>query len=430
MQGLMNFLESKLLPIGVTLGENRYLKAINRSFMIILPLTIFGSIFTLIASFPVEAWTTWLASSGFASWLSLPSKLTVDLISLYTVVAVGYTFTKEAGYNGFVGGLTALLAFLIVTPLAQITTIEETIVTAIGMEWLGARGLFVAMLVGCIASLLFIQFVKRGFVIKMPDGVPPMVSQSFSSLIPIFLVGTVFLVIAYGFSLTSYGSLHSLIYTFIARPLQQVGGSLGGALIFAVALHVLWFFGIHGGNVVNSISNTFLIPLALENLAVYQVGGTPENIYTAAFKNTYNFGGAGMTISLCILMIFVARSQRYKALGKLALPANIFYINEPVIFGTPMVLNTTMIIPFILAPVVTILLAYGLTVIGVLPVLIGYQIPWSMPPIVSGFIQGGWRVAIFQVFCIFLTLAIYYPFFKVIDKVACEEEALLQTKEE
>ena len=423
MQKFMDILESKLMPIGVKLGENRYLKAINKSFMIILPLTIFGSMFTLISSFPVDAWTKWLASSGLATWLALPSKLTIDLISLYTVVSLGYAFTKEEGYDGFAGGLTALASFLIVTPLLQLTTDKNVAVTALGFDWLGAKGLFVAMIVGCVSSLLFIFFNKKGWTIKMPEGVPPMIEKSFSSLIPMFLVGTIFLVIGYLFSLTSYGSLHSLIYTFIAAPLQKVGGSFGGMIIFTLALHVLWFFGIHGGNIVNSISNPLLLPLALENLAVYQAGGVPEHIYTTAFKNTYQFGGAGMTISLCVLMIFVAKSERFKALGKLALPANIFYINEPVTFGTPLVLNTTLIIPFVLAPLITQILAYGLTVIGVLPVLIGYQIPWSMPPIISGVIQGGWRVALYQVFSLVLTFAIYYPFFRVADKQACLEEA-------
>lgn len=429
MQKFMEVLESKLMPIGVKLGDNRYLKAINKSFMLILPLTIFGSIFTLISSFPITAWTQWLTDTGLATWLALPSKLTIDMISIYTVVSLGYVFTKEEGYNGFAGGLTALVSFVIVTPLLQITTHQDKVITAIGFDWLGARGLFVAMFIGCVSSLLFIFFNKKGWTIKMPEGVPPMVTQSFSSLIPMFLVGTIFLIVAYIFSLTSYGSLHSLIYTFIAAPLQKVGGSFGGMIVFTLALHVLWFFGLHGGNIVNSISNPFLMPLALENLAAYQAGGTPEYIYTAAFKNTYQFGGAGMTISLCILMIFIAKSERFKTLGKLALPANIFYINEPVTFGTPLVLNTTLVIPFVLAPLIIQVLAYGLTVIGVLPVLIGYQIPWSMPPIISGFIQGGWRVALYQVFSLVLTFAIYYPFFKVCDKQACLEEEEIKAVE-
>lgn len=422
MQKFMDFLERSLMPIGVKLGSNKYLKTINSSFMIVLPLTIFGSMFTLIGSFPITAWTNWLAEVGLSSWLALPSKLTVDLISLYTVTAIGYVFTKQEGYNGFSGGLTALASFLLVTPLAQFI-VNEKAVMAISFDWLGARGLFVAMIVGILSSLMYIFFTKKGLVIKMPEGVPPMVEQSFGSLVPMFIVGTIFLLVGYVFSLTSFGSLHSLIYTFIATPLQKVGGSFGGMIIFIIALHVLWFFGIHGGNIVNSISNPLLLPLALENLATYQAGGTPTYIYTTAFKNTYQFGGAGMTIALCILMIFAAKSDRYKALGKLALPANIFYINEPVIFGTPIVLNTALIIPFVLAPLVTQVLAYGLTAIGVLPVLIGYQIPWTMPPVVSGFIQGGWRVALYQVFSIILTIAIYYPFFKIIDHQAKDEES-------
>lgn len=422
MQKFMDSIEKIMLPIGMKLGENKYLKAINKGFMRILPLTIFGSIFTLVASFPITAWTNWLSEVGLNRWLSLPSKLSIDLISLFSVMAIAYSFTEQEGYDGFAGGLAGLVGFLLVTPLANITTIEEKVITAISMDYLGAKGLFVAMIVGIVAAVLFIQFTKKGFVIKMPEGVPPNVANSFSSLIPIFLIGGIFLLVAYLFSLTSYGNIHSLIYTTIAKPLQSVGGSLTGALVFAIVLHLLWFFGIHGGNIVNSISNPFLLPLALENLATYQAGGTPEHIYTTAFKNTYNFGGAGMTISLCFLMIFVAKSQRYKALGKLALPANVFYINEPIIFGTPMVLNTTMLIAFLLSPIIIILLAYGLTVVGVLPVLIGYQIPWTMPPVVSGFIQGGWRVALFQVVSLALTAGIYYPFFKMIDKQAYMEE--------
>jgi len=422
MQKFMDSIEKIMLPIGMRLGENKYLKAINKGFMRILPLTIFGSIFTLVASFPITAWTNWLSEVGLNSWLSLPSKLSIDLISLFSVMAIAYSFTEQEGYDGFAGGLVGLVGFLLVTPLANITTIEEKVITAISMDYLGAKGLFVAMIVGIVAAVLFIQFTKKGVVIKMPEGVPPNVANSFSSLIPMFLIGGIFLLVAYLFSLTSYGNIHSLIYTTIAKPLQSVGGSLTGALVFAIVLHLLWFFGIHGGNIVNSISNPFLLPLALENLATYQAGGTPEHIYTTAFKNTYNFGGVGMTISLCLLMIFVAKSQRYKALGKLALPANVFYINEPIIFGTPMVLNTTMLIAFLLSPIIIILLAYGLTVVGVLPVLIGYQIPWTMPPVVSGFIQGGWRVALFQVVSLALTAGIYYPFFKMIDKQAYMEE--------
>lgn len=422
MGKFMEVLESRLLPIGTKLAENRYLKAINKGFMIILPLTIFGSIFTLISSFPITSWTTWLTDTGLMTWLSLPSKLTVDLIALYTVAAIAYAFTRQEGYDGFAAAIASLVSFFIVTPLAHIATKDDKVITAISMEWLGAKGLFVAMLVAIVASLLFVYFTKKGWVIKMPEGVPPMVSQSFSSLIPIFLIGTIFLIIAYIFSLTSFGSVHSLIYTFIAMPLQSVGGSFGGMVVFTIALHILWFFGIHGGNVVNSITNPILIPLALDNLANYQAGVAPTNIYTSAFKSTYQFGGSGMTIALVLLMIFFAKSDRFKALGKLALPANIFYINEPVVFGAPIVLNTTLIIPFVLAPLVTQVLAYVLTAVGILPVLIGYQIPWTMPPIVSGFIQGGWQVALYQAFSIVLTFAIYYPFFKIIDKQACLEE--------
>ena len=228
MNGFMTKIEDFLLPIGMKLSENKFLRAINTGFMIILPLTIFGSIFTLISSFPITAWTNFLSETGLASWLSLPSKLTVDLIALYTVVAIGYAYTKQAGHDGIAGGTAALVNFMIVTPLAQIISKDDTIVTAISLDWLGAKGLFVAMIVGLLTGVLFVYMTNKGWIIKMPEGVPAMVTKSFSALIPMFLIGTLFFVIAYVFGLTSFGSIHSLIYTFIAMPLQKVGGSFGG----------------------------------------------------------------------------------------------------------------------------------------------------------------------------------------------------------
>lgn len=422
MQKIMDFLESKLMPIGIKLGENKYLKAINQGFMFIMPLTIFGSLFSLAANFPVTAWTNWLAETGLSTWFGLPSKLTIDLISLYTVVSLGYVFTKNEGHNAFAGALTSLMSFIMLTPLLNVTNADGATVTGLAFDWFGAKGLFVAMFVGCLVPTLYIFIINKGWTIKLPAGVPPMVSNSFSSLIPMCIVGVLSIVFAYLFHLTSFGSIHQLIYTYVSMPLQAVGGSFWGMIVFTLALHIFWFFGLHGGNITNSIANPILLPLALENLAAYEAGGVPTHIYSTAFKNTYQFGGAGMTISLCILMIFVAKSQQYKSLGKLALPANIFYINEPVTFGTPLVLNTTLVIPFILAPLVVQVLAYFLTSVGILPVLIGYQIPWTMPPIVSGFIQGGLPVALYQVFSIFLVCAIYYPFFKILDKQAYTKE--------
>ena len=410
----------KVLGFAGKVQGNKYLTAISQGLMQTLPILMIGSIALLLAVLPIDAWQGLITDLGIKAKLLAGSTLTTSLIALYSCFCIGYQLAIQYKQDGIAAGLISVFSFLVLTPLNE---------GALDTSWLSAQGLFAAMIASLVCTRIYVLCIEKNLTIKMPEGVPGFVQRSFQTLFPAIISGAVAMVASFLFGLTSYGSFAQMIYSVVAIPLQGLSGNVWSLVFIVFIQMILWFFGIHGGNIVNSISNTFLLPLALENLAVYQAGGTPEFIYTTAFKNTYQFGGAGMTISLCVLMIFVAKSQRYKALGKLALPANIFYINEPIIFGTPMVLNPTMIIPFILAPLVTQILAYGLTVVGVLPVLIGYQIPWSMPPVISGFIQGGWQVALYQVFSLFLTFIIYYPFFKVIDKQACLEENAIKTEE-
>jgi PTS system cellobiose-specific IIC component len=194
-----------------------------------------------------------------------------------------------------------------------------------------------------------------------------------------------------------------------------------GVYLFA---HILWFFGIHGTNITDSVFRPILYALSAENLRALEVGQPLPHIINTQFQDLFaTFGGAGSTLSLLIAMFFFCRSKRIKELGKISIVPGIFNINEPIIFGLPIVLNPIIAIPFILTPMVNILISWITMNIGLVPICNGVIMPWTTPPIISGFLSSGWQGALLQVFLIALGVVIYYPFIKTIDKQYLKDEA-------
>ena len=189
MNKIMDFLEEKLVPVAAALGSNRYLKAISGGFIAIMSVTIVGSLFTLLCNLPITAYTNWLKTSGLGTILALPSQATIDLIALYAVFFIAYNLAREFEIEGTAGaGLAALVSFMLITGRTEDGTYATT--------YLGAKGLFCAMFVALVAARIYVFVVKRGWVIRLPESVPPNVANSFSALIPTGIVISVFLAIA------------------------------------------------------------------------------------------------------------------------------------------------------------------------------------------------------------------------------------------
>lgn len=421
MDKLMGVLEEKLVPIAATLGQNKYLRAISGGFIAIMSATIVGSLFTLLSNLPIKAYTDWLASSGFGSILALPSQATIDLIALYAVFFIAYTLAKEFDVDGAGAGLSALVSFFLVTGRTE---------GAYATAFLGAKGLFCAMFVALAASRIYIFVVKRGWVIKLPDSVPPNVANSFSALIPTGIVVSVFLAIAGLMTLTSYHDLHTAVFTIIQSNLMRfMGDNLFSFIFFQFMTNILWFFGLHGGNIVGSITNPIYTPLALENFAAYQAGQTPTHIISGSLGRCFISGGVGSMFSLAIIMCLWSKSSQFKTLGKLALPTTFFFINEPLIFGIPVVLNPLFFIPLLLITPILGTLTYFVMKIGLVPIPSGAQIPWTTPPILYGILQGSWKISVWEAFSILAAGLMWFPFFKVADNKAYKEEQGLAAAE-
>lgn len=427
MNSIMTFLDSRLTPLAAKFGENRYLRSISSGFIAVMSATIVGSIFTLISNLPIKAWTDWLASSGFGKILALPSQATIDLIAVYAVFFIAYNLAKEFEVDGAGAGLSALVSFFLLTgrtPFYTKAATDAATEMAYSASFLGARGLFTAILVALIGGRIFIWVVQRGWVIKLPDSVPPNVGNSFSALIPAGFVITIFLVVAGLMTLTSYGNLNVMIFTVIQSNLMRfMGNNLFSWIFFELVLNILWLFGLHGGNIVNSITNPVYTPLALENLAAYEAGAELPYIFTGqSFRKTFTSGGVGSMFGFAIVMVLFAKSKQYKVMGKLSLPTTAFFINEPLLFGLPVVLNPIYVIPLVFTTPVLGTITYFAMKLNLIPISAGLQLPFTTPPILHGFLQGGIRLAIWELIMIFASAAIWYPFFKLGDKKACLEE--------
>lgn len=411
----------KVQEIALAVQGNKYLKSISNGLMALLPILMIGSLALLVAVLPVPGWKDILNNLGIRPYLMAASTLTTSCMTLYAVFMIACRLADEFHEGGLPAGLISLFAFLIVTPMANVEGVNY-----LNIDWLGAKGLFTGMIVSLAATRLYVLFKQKGFTIKMPESVPPVVATTFSSLFPAIMAGCIFVVVAIAFSFTSWGSFAEMIYAILAAPLQNLSNNVFSLLILVLFQMILWFFGIHGSLVISAFVNALYLPLdtiQMEAVAAGIPNSQLPNILGKTFYSLFaGIGGAGGTLSLCILLVFFCRAEKHKAIGKLSLVPGCFTINEPVVFGMPMVLNPLMAVPFITVPLVQVAVAYGAMAIGLVPRLSGVQVPFGMPVVASGFIAGGWRVALLQIALVAIGCVIYLPFLKKADGMAVKEE--------
>lgn len=422
MNKFMEVLENILLPIADKLNNNKYLTALRDGFMVSLPLIIFGSIFVVLANLPFldkligeEAFATYQTALGPAS------AATLSIMGLFVIIGIGYKLTEQYGLEAIYGGATALASFLILTP-----QVLEGVAGVIPTVSLGAQGMFLGIITAFVSAELYRFFTQKNWTIKMPPGVPDAVSKSFSALIPITLTLSLFLIIRIIFSYTPFETIQNFIYTIIQQPLTTLGSGLPATIVAVLLIQVFWFFGLHGQIIVNSVFDPIWYTLNDENLQAFQAGLELPNVVTKQFIDTFlvGMGGTGMTLAVIILIFMIGRSRQLKELGKLGAPAGIFNVNEPIIFGLPIVMNPLVLIPWIIAPVVITIITYIAMSTGIVPKPAGIIVPWTTPPLISGFLATGnaWQGAVLQAFNLMVVMVIWWPFLKILDKNYYEKE--------
>lgn len=429
MEKITKWLEKYLMPIAAKLSANRYLSAISNGFTALLPVIMVGAIFTLLANLQIDVYQNAIAAVGLDTIFAYPATVTTNLLAVYASFTIANALAKNLGMadHAISCGTISLLAFLILIPQGVSGTTDAgevvEVSSAISTSYLGSAGLFSAIICGLLVPTIYKFFIDRNITIKMPDQVPPTISKAFAGMIPAFAITIIFCLVRYGFSFTSYGDFNTFLYTVIQTPLLGLAANPLSFVIVLLMCQIMWFFGIHGGMVVSSVRNMIFLPLSLENLEALSAGEEMVNLVTdSMWFTTAQIGGAGGTLSLCIYLAFFAKSSRYKSLGRMALPSSLCGINEPLTFGIPIVMNPMLLIPYVVTPIVTFLIAYACEYFGIIPLYNGTVIPTGTPVILSAFLANGWQAAVLQVILIAVGFLIYYPFIKVLDDRAYAEE--------
>lgn len=425
MDKFIKWMEKYLIPVANKVSNNLYIKSIAEGSMALLSLIMFGAFATVLKNIPWEPYTKFLTTTHIGDLLGAIPQFTTELIGMYMAFSIAYRASHNFNLEeqAFNAGLLSLLSYLILIPTNS-ELVER--VTFIDASYLGSKGVFTAIIVALVSFKLMQFLVNKNFTIKMPDGVPPMVLKSFTALIPFVIVGGLFAIIKVLFALTPFNTATDFIYTVLQTPLQSLTGTLPAFLLIVLIANLLWFFGIHGSMTVLPIFMPIFLGYLGENTAAIQAGEKAPHLISFALYDLANLGGSGATLGLVTLMFFFAKSNRYKSFGKMVFPAGIFGVNEPVVFGMPLMLNVILFIPFILTPLVIVGIGYLLMVTGLITPPMGILGAGSLPPLLGGLAQGSLSFGIYQVVAIFISMAIYYPFFKMLDKQALESEQTAQ----
>ncbi|EUJ38620.1 PTS sugar transporter subunit IIC [Brochothrix campestris] len=423
-------MERMLVPVANKLNSQRHIAAIRDAFILVFPLIMAGSIVTLL-NFAV------LSPDGFIAKILFLGKLFPNLASaqaLFTPVMQGSTnimailivflvarnLAISFKEDDLLAGLTAVGAFFIVyTPYEVVDNASYMTV-----KFLGAQGLFVAIIVGIIVGEVFSRLSRSPrLLIKMPDQVPPAVSRSFKVLIPIVIITILFSVLNYVVTLVSPKGINDLVYTVIQSPLKDMGTNIYSVVLLGFISNVLWVLGIHGPNTIAAIRDTIFTEPNLENLSYVAAHGSawgaPYPATWGGLNDAFsNYGGSGMTLGLLIAIFIASRRTDYRDIAKLSLGPGLFNINEPVIFGLPIVLNPILIIPFIITPAINTVVGYLFVVTKVIPP-VAYQVPWTTPGPLIPFLGTGGNFGALAVglLCLAISVVIYLPFVMVSNKV-------------
>ncbi len=424
---MKDFLNNKVVPKMMVFINTKAIRGLKDGMLYSMPMMIIGSIFLLLANFPYTPFSGWLVAVGITPVLNQAFESTFNIMALIASIGIAYTYVKNEGYNGLPAGAISLCTYLLLQP-SLITNQEGASVSVILKTWTSGRGMIGAIVVGLITGWIYTVFLRKNITIKMPEGVPEGVATSFTALIPgaviIIAASIVFAIIKNMFDTTPI----EWIYKSFQIPLQGLTDSFGGVIAIGFLIPFFWFFGIHGSSLMTGIMGPILTANTAANQAIIDSGreltlANGGHIVTQQFVDQFmKITGAGITIGVVIYLIFFAKSSQCKQVGKLGIGPACFNINEPVLFGIPVVLNPIMAIPFMLMPVLSGIIQYIAIYTGICPMYKGILVPWTCPPIISGFLIGGWRTALLQVGILALSFFVYLPFIRVIDKMYEKQE--------
>lgn len=431
-----------VLPLANKIGNQRHLVAIRDAFVDITPIIMVNSLFLLLNSLVLNQPAV-LKAFPYAAKLTemgtMVNNGTMGFMTIFVTFIIGYRLLNSYIADGRIGtndispihaGILSVATALIMFPLnnpAMITGTVKTVTVAgvYAQSLTSSGGMFVGLIAAVLSTELLLFFYKaKKLRIKMPDGVPPAVAQSFNSLIPESLVVIVFAVITFAYVQIFHQGITDLVQAVISQPLQAAMESWIGCFVIQFVTQFLWFFGLHGQNIVASVTSPPMIAAIQQNMAAFAAHKAVPNIVTNPWIGMYTlFGGTGAILPFLIAIFIASKRREYRDVAKLGLLPSIFNVSEPIMFGIPIVMNPYFVIPFIFVPLINLAIAYPLTLLGV--VAKSVVIPaWTIPPILTTWVTtaGDIPATILSLLLFILDIFLYLPFVLASNKGAKLEE--------
>ncbi|GHU64213.1 permease IIC component [Clostridia bacterium] len=415
------FLE-KVEEIGGKIGNMTYINVIRESFVQIMPIIILGSFATLINNVFCSP-KNGLAQFAMFSWMEQFSPIfvainyaTMNMLAIYLVFLVAYVVGKLRKFDPIFCGIVGLISYIALVPNVARKLLEDGneifIENSLQVKYTNTQGMFLALLVGIFSAELLVKIVStKKMQIKMPESVPRNVTAAFDVLFPSMTVVTLFGLFGFVFQKVSGMNISDGIYKMLQIPLEAIMQFPAGVVVLALLCQIFWLIGLHGAQIVGIVKDPIGLAAIAANLVAFEAGQPLPNIFTYTFWNTYvTIGGSGNTLALIIAIFLFSKKEEDKMIGRLAAIPALFNINEPLIFGLPLVLNPMFAIPFILAPVVSAIIGYVSTMISfAAPAYI--TVPFTIPPLINGLLStSSFKTVITQFICIVVCVLIYIPF--------------------
>ena len=395
-------LSTRVLAAWTSLGDNRYLSAIRAGMVAVVPLTIIGGLFMIVAYLPIAGWEARVAP--YLPLLQVPVTATFGLLAVFACFAVAYELGKQLGQEASVSASVASVIFL----MLQIDPSNQTF----KLEGLGSKGLFTAILIALVSVRVQKLFTDKRLVIRLPASVPAVVYESFLSLTPLCFLIVVFWSIRF----VAGVDIDSFVQTAFG-PLVFALNTLPGILVYACLVTMLWSVGINGDNAVDAIVAPIFLQYLAANVQAVAAGQPLPYVTAYGFFTTFvNVGGTGATIALA-LVLWNSKEPAFRKISRVSFPTQIFQINEPIFFGLPIVLNPVFMIPYVLNALILTTCGYLLMDWNIIrrPFI---NVPWTTPPIVGHYLVSGgdWKAAVWGAISIVIAAAVYLPFARAAER--------------
>ena len=418
-------MEDFLVLLAEKIDDNKYLQAIKNAFTIYMPFIIvgsFGTLFTALVSSPKTGLAQWIPSlESLSGAFSAMNFATMTFMTVPIVFLISMQLARSNKTPEHLTGIVAVVSYVSVIPqiITYVLNEETKKIGAVPSTALGAQGLFIGMIMAIIVAELFRVLTNiEAIKIKMPPSVPAGIAVSFNTLIPILIIVLGTAVFGNVFKTITGKYLNEFIYSAVQTPLEIALKSPLGILALVIGGQLFWFLGIHGGLVVTPLRNPLFATAIAANVAALEAGKVPNEAFTTSFwQNFIVPGGAGVTLLLIIAIFLFSKREEHRMIAKLGLLPGLCSINEPVVFGLPLVLNPTFALPFIFNSAIGAAIALFATKIGFLvPNVV--EVPFGVPIIVSPFISHGWQGVIVQIIIFTVCTLTWIPFVLISNKEA------------